>query len=502
MGYIYDSIVSSLGGKKLTSALKDGSIIRDWSPNSFKRFILLTDGIIIQYHLGNRIKQNKFDIIKVAQELNEGIKKNPLSPLYSFKALSCLEEVIISNALVKEEFVSQYMNTLVNTHRLRAVVYAPSNLKVDDVVPILEKLPADASISDMWQGMKSKKTEGFYDYYNRFYLRPTYYALDREGGALSNLFNKIKSDIEAKKSKVEEVNRVVEFLKYDENNKNFWLQVVKFLISDTSKDSNFTKFTEVLKSCSLANSGTYVKGLKEYFEEDQSRKKSTLYSLYGSLGYLTLSGGSDTPHGSGFFRKVENVANNAFHQIKKLVNKDTGYDLKSVKMVRKPDGEIDKVRLLTDVLVLINKGGTVGKENEERVSKEDKLEEIRENILKVLPEDFIIALHDVIEASERSFESVTLSRLGNKDDSLKVSAKALRKLGLNRHEEVLSPLGYCGGTANLSVLGSIPFEDKLNELARMSITTMKDNKEQAWLRLSNLDKCKFIIAKLDERERR
>lgn len=502
MGYIYDSIVSSLGGKKLTSALKDGSVVRDWTPNSFKRFILLTDGIIIQYHIGNRIKQNKFDIVKIAQELNEGIKKNPLSPLYSFKALSCLEEVVISNALVKEEFVSQYMNTLVNTHRLRAVTYAPSNLKVDDVVPILEKLPTNATLSDMWQGMVSKKTEGFSDYYNRFYLRPTYYAMDREGGALSNLFKQIKAEVESKKSKIEESNRVVEFLKYDENNKNFWLQIVKFLISDVSKDSNFTKFTEVLKSCSLANSSTYVKGLKEYFEEEPSRKKSTLYSLYGSLGYFTLNGGSETPNSKGFFRKAENVANNAFHQISKLVNKDTGYDLKSVKIIRKSDGEIDKIQLLTDVLTLINKGGTVGKENEDRESKEDKLEEIKENILKVLPEDFIIALLDVIEASERSFESVTLSRLGNKDDNLKVSAKALRKLGLNRHEEVLSLLGYCGGKANLSVLGSIPFEDKLNELARMSITTIRDNKEQAWLKLDNIDKCKFIIAKLDERERR
>ena len=122
MGYVYDSVVAVLGGKPLVTPTKEGSLVQNWSPNMFRRVAILTDGALVEYHgFDHRIKAIPFDLVKVSEDMAQGSKyKNPLRPLFENKALSCLEEVFISEALVTDQMVRTYLSTLVATHRLRA----------------------------------------------------------------------------------------------------------------------------------------------------------------------------------------------------------------------------------------------------------------------------------------------------------------------------------------------------------------------------------------------
>ena len=202
MGYVYNSVVAVLGGKSLVNPTKEGSLVQNWSPNMFRRVAILTDGVLVEYHgFDHRVKSIPFDMVKVAEDMASGLKyKNPLRPLFEYKALSCLEEVFISEALVTDQMVKTYLSTLVATHRLRAISLVQANVNIKFLESAIAKFNSGSSaldclIGSQISGSKVKET-GISDFHKRHYLRPTLYKLDVEGGNLSKYFAKVEQIVE------------------------------------------------------------------------------------------------------------------------------------------------------------------------------------------------------------------------------------------------------------------------------------------------------------------
>ena len=141
MSYVYDKVVTSLGGKPLVSSTKEGITVKGWSPNMFKRVAILTDGIVVEYHGSvSRSRVIPFNIEEVSKDLAQGAKyKNPLRPLFEFKALSCLEELLVSSTLVTDKMVNNFISTISDTHRLRRVGVLPMEVKTSDISSLIEK---------------------------------------------------------------------------------------------------------------------------------------------------------------------------------------------------------------------------------------------------------------------------------------------------------------------------------------------------------------------------
>lgn len=512
MGYVYDSVVAVLGGKSLVNPTKEGSLVQNWSPNMFRRVAILTDGVLVEYHgFDHRVKSMPFDMVKVAEDMASGSKyKNPLRPLFEYKALSCLEEVFISEALVTDQMVKTYLSTLVATHRLRAISLVQANVNVKFLESAIAKFnlgstALDCLIGSQISGSKVKET-GITDFHKRHYLRPTLYKLDVEGGNLSKYFAKVEQIVEKDLSSKQLRGRIQELVSNDKKELSFWTPILKLLAltrkSDVEKKNSLISFTKELTNSVMSSGGRYSEDLIEYYSK-QDNSNDALFVTYRQLGYFkegTPFQIKDTT--KGFLPIPEYIAKRMQEPIKALFRAKE-YDSLSLIKVSKEASEKEILLQVVKSLIAELEGkvfvpvtSNVNSDEVEEVSIQD---ELKEQILSHLPEDFMVGIfnlwHDLQEEYKQS-ATVTLSAKGT-GFPYRFSESKLDKLGLPRHAETLALLGYCGGDDELSHLSELSFSEELNSLCRQATkTNFSELLSKSWERLSDTKKCDYIIRRL------
>ena len=513
MGYVYDSVVAVLGGKSLVNPTKEGSLVQNWSPNMFRRVAILTDGVLVEYHgFDHRVKSMPFDMIKVSEDLASGSKyKNPLRPLFEYKALSCLEEVFISEALVTDQMVKTYLSTLVATHRLRAISLVPANVNVKFLESAIAQFNSgstalDCVIGSQISGSKTKETD-ISDFHKRHYLRPTLYKLDVEGGNLSKYFAKVEQIVESNKSKKQLQSRLEELVSNDKKEMSFWTPILKLLIltrkSDVELKKSLVSFTKELTNSVMSSGGRYSEELKEYYSK-QNNSNDSLFVAYRQLGYFKEGAPfqiKDTT--KGFLPVPEYIAKRMQEPIKALFRANE-YDSLSLVKVSKEASEKEILLQVVKSLIAELEGKVFvpvntpveGSEAEEESSIKD---ELKERILSQLPEELMSSIfnlwHDLQEEYKQS-ATITLSAKGT-GFPYRFSESKIQKLGLPRHAETLALLGYCGGDDELSHLSELSFSEELNSLCRQATkTNFSELLSKSWERLSDVEKCDYIIRRL------
>ena len=506
MGYVYDSVVAILGGKPLVNPTKDGKLVSGWSPNMFRRVAILTDGVVVEYHgFDHRTRVVPFDMVKVSEDMAQGAKyKNPLRPLFEYKALSCLEEVFISEALVTDKMVNTYLATLVSTHRLRCI----SNLNIS----LLESLFKQSNDSPTWYmnlvsesitGAKTKKID-VADFHKRHYLRPALYQLDSTEGTLSKYFAKIESLVSSRKAQegVYEIGK--SFLQEDNKRANFWLEVAKFL-RENNKGSRYSGLVSSLKSVCLAKGDSYVKGLKELHSSESSRSFALVGSkVYTLLGYLSVEGSSSPKQNQeGYLPRAESVGKLVKPEIARLISSGENESLSLIK-IKKGANDAD---ILYEVLKVLN-SESIGKVKDgsktevrssedvsddlEGKSKED-IDVLRKDILVALPEEFMRNLRSVLRDTTGVANKLAKLYLIGTENSVKFSEKELEGLSLPVHLEVFRELNYLGGSSDIKGIVSIDFSKGLDSLCKQVTRTPKELADASWLSLDVNGKCRYIL---------
>lgn len=242
MGYIEESIVGVLGGSKFLES-KD-SVIKDWSPNNYKKLIVHRDFIIAEKHLGSgglavtvkTLDRSEFieDIKSMSNSSNGQFKINKL---LGKRSLSCLEEIYVDPYMLVKGVLDldSYVSELSKNHgriRYYGVIQSDSDIlnKVWNAIINLR----DVSGSSMAENEKVVKEFGLSykgvsnkEWFTKYYLRPRYYKLDTDGGKLETYFKKVESEVkklEEKRRSIEKFNNVSDkvvalILQDDENSK-------------------------------------------------------------------------------------------------------------------------------------------------------------------------------------------------------------------------------------------------------------------------------------------
>lgn len=510
MGYVYDSVVAILGGKPLVNPTKDGKLVSGWSPNMFRRVAILTDGVVVEYHgFDHRTRVVPFDMVKVSEDMAQGAKyKNPLRPLFEYKALSCLEEVFISEALVTDKMVNTYLATLVSTHRLRCISLVPSNLNIS----LLESLFKQSNDSTTWYmnligdsitGAKNKKID-VADFHKRHYLRPALYQLDSTEGNLSKYFAKIESLVSSRKAQEGVYDIGKSFLQEDNKKANFWLEVAKFL-RENNKGSRYSGLVSSLKSACLAKGDSYVKGLKELHSSESSRSFALVGAkVYTLLGYLSVEGsGSPKQNQEGYLPRAESVGKLVKPEIARLISSGENESLSLIK-IKKDANDAD---ILYEVLKVLNSEST-GNVNDgsktevrssedvsgdlEGKSKED-IDVLRNEILVTLPEEFMRNLRSVLRDTTGVINKLAKLYMENLNSGPKFSEKELERLSLPVHLDVFKELNYLGGSSDVRGIAGIDFSKGLDSLCKQVTRTPKELADASWLSLDVNGKCQYIL---------
>lgn len=513
MGYVYNSVVAVLGGNSLVSPTKEGSLVQNWSPNMFRRVAILTDGVLVEYHdLSHRVKVMPFDMVKVSEDLASGSKyKNPLRPLFEYKALSCLEEVFISKALVTDQMVKTYLSTLVATHRLRAISLVPANVNIKFLEDTISSINSsgdalDCIIGNRIRGSKTKET-GIADFHKRYYLRPTLYKLDAEGGNLSKYFAKVEQIVDSESSKKQLQCKVQELVSNDKKELSFWTPILKLLVTtrkpEVKKKPSLSAFVKDLSSYVIRPSGRYSQELKEYYSK-QDNSGDALFVVYRQLGYFQEGEPfrikEDT---KGFLPNPDYVAKRMQSQIKSLFQAKE-YDCLSLIKVSKEATEKEILLQVVKSLLAELEGKTfvpVNTNTEDNTSEEESSvsSELRAGILESLPEELMSSLFNLWHDLQEEYKQTAILSLSPKamDFPYRFSESKLVKLELPRHAETLSLLGYCGGADDLSNLSQLSFSSQLSSLCRQATkSSLSELMAQSWERLSDIEKCEYIIRRL------
>lgn len=513
MGYVYDSVVAVLGGKPLVTPTKEGSLVQNWSPNMFRRVAILTDGALVEYHgFDHRVKAIPFDLVKVSEDMSQGSKyKNPLRPLFENKALSCLEEVFISEALVTDQMVRTYLSTLVATHRLRAISLVPANVNIKFLEDAIRKFNSssqalDCIIGKQIGGSKVKET-GVSDFHKHHYLRPTLYKLDVEGGNLAKYFAKVEAIVEEQKAKKRTQDRLSELISNDKAQLSFWTPVLKLLTlarkDDVERKSSLVSFTKELTSCAMSSGGRYSEELKEYYSK-QNNAGDTLFVVYRQLGYFKEGAPFQIKDSTqGFLPVAEVVAKRMQEPIKALFRAKE-YDSLSLIKVSKKASEKDILLQVVKSLIAELEGkvfvpvntSVEGSEAEEESSISSELKEM---VLGVLPEELMSSLFNLWHDLQDEYKQTASLSLSPKGTGFpyRFSESKLQKLGLPRHAETLALLGYCGGDDDLRLVQELSFSSELSSLCRQATkSSLSELMARSWESLSDVDKCEYIIRRL------
>lgn len=513
MGYVYDSVVAVLGGKSLVNPTKEGSLVQNWSPNMFRRVAILTDGVLVEYHdLSHRVKVIPFEMVKVSEDLANGSKyKNPLRPLFEYKALSCLEEVFISEALVTDQMVKTYLSTLVATHRLRAISLVPANVNIKFLQDVISTVNSssdalDCIIGSQISGSKTKET-GITDFHKRHYLRPTLYKLDEDGGTLSRYFSKVEQIVEKESSQKQLKGRVQELVNNDKKELSFWTPILKLLVlvskPEVKKKNSLSSFVKELSTYVIRPTGRYSQELKEFYSK-QDNSGDALFVIYRQLGYFKEGEPFVIKENTtGFLPNPDYIAKRMQSQIKSLFQAKE-YDCLSLIKVSKDATEKEILLQVVKSLIAELEGKTfvpVNTSTEKDNFKEESSisSELKASILESLPEELMSSLFNLWHDLQDEYKQTASLSLSPKGTGFpyRFSESSLAKLGLPRHSKTLALLGYCGGEDDLSNLTQLSFSSQLSSLCRQATkSSLSELMSQSWESLSDVEKCEYIIRRL------
>lgn len=324
MGYLYDAVVKSMGGKYLETPLKEGQTLKGWSPNQYKRLIILHDGILVERYLGDKSgKITRLEPNQVYAELSSPKQyRNPLAALFDYKSFSCLEELIISRNLVTDNMLNAYLSKLTDTHRLRGIGFVEEGTSIELIQKQLETLnevnaQRGFTLSEEL-GFSFKKLANYDTYWKRFLLRPQLYAFDSENGHLRRYFDAIKQSLEKQSRYTSLLSDAEERIAEDSKSFYFWELLISYLKSDRPKEE--MGLGNTLKQIILANPNSYTEGLKEYYSKHE---KNDMYVVYGTFGYFSNQGGGNRRlNQKGYLPSRESVGERAYKELGILFNKN------------------------------------------------------------------------------------------------------------------------------------------------------------------------------------
>lgn len=484
MGYIYDSLVASLGGNKLTTSVKDNSTISSWSPNMYKRVIILEDGILVDWHSKEkgRYRVLPLDVSKVVADYTSGTKyKNPLKVFTDFRAFSCLEEIIISSTLANEANLLSLINSIPSTHRLRSV--GISNLRgivlFKQALDTLESTGRSLDlISTSIQGIRYKYIEGHEDYYSRYHLRPATYTMDKEGGALDKYFRGIETELSQSNQSKNELNAVKAIVNEDLKHLEFYSNAIKVVSKNSSTEKPRLKsFVTALRNNLIAHNMSYVEGIKLV------PKSSAMYPIYQSLGYLKVEGGTKVKSYKGYLPSIDILERALQPQITNLLSS------KEVDGLSVPKGSKPLVHLVSAL-----KGG-VTETKEAPKPKGANPDEVLK-FIEVFSDSMAADLLEVVTYLSNERTAIVKAHLAWREGLPKFSSKLLRESGLVRQEEVLSLLGYVGGSEPLARVVEVPIQEGVLALCRDSSSSLQESMASPWDSMSFSQRCSFILERM------
>lgn len=202
----------------------DNDIILNFSPNNIRRIVIGLDGALVQFYttsgsVKKRLEVRKVNIIPETYEqltLPESVDNyyGVLDLLRRPRVFSSIEEIIIlgvnktTGASFLNSGVSYFFNNTEETvesqfKRLGCVTLIKTPMDLSDFVEFTDKSIYSDPLRLLTPTLKgldlSVKRYNGDTYFLNTFLRPRYYALDVDGGALSNYFEKVKLEYRDRK---------------------------------------------------------------------------------------------------------------------------------------------------------------------------------------------------------------------------------------------------------------------------------------------------------------
>lgn len=334
MGYLYDKMVSALGGTKLIG--RQDMAYGKWTPNAVRSVGIFRDVIVVEYHPPynrGRLVPTPLNMSEVLKDLsNESKMKNPLDA-FNHKKFMTLEEVIIDSMLPLDG--TKFLGRLDPKARFRQISVvnwseSMSKAYLSRVPNQRQKDPNSLLVKGM--GMRvgvSQSGPGADDWYSRFTLTSSVYESDKKDGALDKYFRHVAtqngvSQMEAQDGETLSEREVMNIKMHRQNVKadaesldalnNLMTQIMRLKkgMDNPKADTKSTKMLHKRLVQSARRGDGVVLGLKYYtsaFQEEDSIPQD-LISLYEKLGYLDDKGNpskAQIKEANGYFDYTEGV---------------------------------------------------------------------------------------------------------------------------------------------------------------------------------------------------
>ena len=253
----------------------------------------------------------------------------------------------------------------------------------------------------------------------------------------------------------------------------------------------------------MSSGGRYSEELKEYYSK-QNNSGDALFVVYRQLGYFKEGAPFQINDSTqGFLPNVDMVSKRMQEPIKALFRAKE-YDSLSLIKVSKEASEKEILLQVVKSLIAELEGKVFvpvnapskGSEAEEESSISS---ELKDSILGVLPEELVVSLFNLWHDLQDEYKQTASLSLSPKGTGFpyKFSESKLQKLGLPRHAETLTLLGYCGGDDDLGLLSQLSFSSELSSLCRQATkSSLSELMARSWESLSDVDKCEYIIRRL------
>ena len=196
MSYVYDKLKDALGGAKFSTS--HTSVVRDWSPNSVKAVIVCRNFILVAYHI-SAAKLINLDSSESVQDAMLNGRSGALHNLLSQRQLSCMEEIYVDAMYMNYPGamdLDYYINKLKTEHsRLRYYGYI-SDVSGSELYDCFNKARINGDFMYAYANDRSRTAKLKYEqsgitaWYKNYNLRPQYYAMDADNGALHRWFSK------------------------------------------------------------------------------------------------------------------------------------------------------------------------------------------------------------------------------------------------------------------------------------------------------------------------
>lgn len=213
--YLYGEVKKALGGEKFSTS--SARIIKDWTPNNIKAFVITRNFIYVRYHInvgmstkggagGLKSRIYYLDQTVLSSELSRP-QNGSVTNLLSSRQLSCMEEIYVDSTFQNYLGVlnlPMYINKLVSERsRLRFYGYI-DNVTIDELETCFNKFDVKENPLYSYAYDKERKATVQFtdtkndDWIHDYFLRPQYYMMDSEGGKLARWFRSVEQGAEQK----------------------------------------------------------------------------------------------------------------------------------------------------------------------------------------------------------------------------------------------------------------------------------------------------------------